>query len=111
MQLNELLSGVVVLMRPQEEIEITSIAVDSVSYTHLDVYKRQGVGYALAGYPAAQKRDHGPDGRYAAAIAQLYGTGRAGGHPQPASPRHCRCQGPVSYTHLDVYKRQGQGAG
>ena len=29
MQLNELLSGVVVLMRPQEEIEITSIAFDS----------------------------------------------------------------------------------
>ena len=27
------------------------------------------------------------------------------GHPQPAQ-RHWRCSTPVSYTHLDVYKRQ-----
>ena len=41
MQLNELLSGVVVLMRPQEEIEITSIAFDS----------QGGKGIAVLLYP------------------------------------------------------------
>ena len=55
-----------------------------VSYTHLDVYQRQGRGGPAGGGPAA-------------------GTGLL---RNPAPPAGGGIPGPVSYTHLDVYKRQ-----
>ena len=74
MQLNELLSGVVVLMRPQEEIEITSIAFDSrkvekgslfccipVSYTHLGVVRSSKL---CAKAQPALRREKDPKGSF-----------------------------------------------
>ena len=60
----------------------------SVSYTHLDVYKRQHL-----------------DG---GALGKLR-RGEGGHVPQvaiPAQQDRGGLAGPVSYTHLDVYKRQ-----
>ena len=58
-----------------------------VSYTHLDVYKRQGVGEEQAKACRACKN-------FGAAISAV--PGKLGNvYPDP-----------VSYTHLDVYKRQ-----
>ena len=51
-----------------------------VSYTHLDVYKRQGFGDAMRGFVEHQRA------RFAGKAAQALAA--------------------VSYTHLDVYKRQ-----
>ena len=51
-----------------------------VSYTHLDVYKRQQQGRAQPVWPRPDRRCQG-------------------GQARP-------CYRPVSYTHLDVYKRQ-----
>ena len=63
----------------------------TVSYTHLDVYKRQG---------RAHPRDHRRRG----------GSRRRGELPGQGAQRRLGCQGrgavAVSYTHLDVYKRQ-----
>ena len=56
---------------------------DTVSYTHLDVYKRQG----NARLGVQELRD------------LLVGTAGAGKHARGRV-------GAVSYTHLDVYKRQ-----
>ena len=76
----------------------------SVSYTHLDVYKRQAqvlghLSYSLGQYKEALTKfaerlnepdyDRTQDG-YAAMFGQFFK-----GEPTP-----------VSYTHLDVYKRQ-----
>ena len=61
---------------------------DPVSYTHLDVYKRQ----ALSGrfpYPLFPDR-----------FSQLPDS------PRSDSKGHNTALVPVSYTHLDVYKRQ-----
>ena len=78
----------------------TSVSRDSirsipVSYTHLDVYKRQPPGLPLA--------------------SQRPGAARRAGNTHRERDRQtpCRQQGgrdiiPVSYTHLDVYKRQGK---
>ena len=54
--------------------------MNTVSYTHLDVYKRQGGGFLdLIGYTKEQFEQE----------------------------LHSQCTYvPVSYTHLDVYKRQ-----
>ena len=82
-----------------------------VSYTHLDVYKRQLLaGEDPCGYG---RKDHPQD------LDHHGNTGRRRGLPD--SPHHLllclsACPGPaprdkrwaVSYTHLDVYKRQGQ---
>ena len=63
--------------------------MNSVSYTHLDVYKRQALHRALHGLiiqdlkGVVLEREQLPDGD----LLNLF---------------------PVSYTHLDVYKRQGQ---
>ena len=66
-----------------------------VPYTHLDVYKRQlldrGPGIR-SGIPCPAHRP-AQAGRLAAAL-----------HPGGAAP--FAADGPVSYTHLDVYKRQ-----
>ena len=64
----------------------------TVSYTHLDVYKRQDTGYAI---PDFYKEDESCLDILGEAIQQtLLNTGNI--------------YVPVSYTHLDVYKRQIQ---
>ena len=63
--------------------EVENAGVVPVSYTHLDVYKRQAMG-------GINK-------------AGAFATGVAGGI---AGNMIGRTFGPVSYTHLDVYKRQ-----
>ena len=60
---------------------------EAVSYTHLDVYKRQGLGLAIVArffeeHKGSIKLTDRIDGQRGAAVI------------------------PVSYTHLDVYKRQ-----
>ena len=59
--------------------------IDTVSYTHLDVYKRQAVDLAVLRYIDIKI-----------------------GQKLPAVPTFYLMDGvsPVSYTHLDVYKRQ-----
>ena len=75
-----------------------SSAGTAVSYTHLDVYKRQ-------------------DGNNAAAYVSYAFTEVAGIYPiTPSSPMadlvdQWSAAGPVSYTHLDVYKRQSSSRG
>ena len=64
---------------------------ESVSYTHLDVYKRQ--------MPHCTKRLPFASGRLLTVPLSPMETMRT------ASP-FLSCSGSVSYTHLDVYKRQ-----
>ena len=67
-----------------------------VSYTHLDVYKRQ----FLDGVRGQHRPAGGAAGHHVGVIAKDrkgMGSQRAGRHM------------PVSYTHLDVYKRQLRG--
>ena len=105
----------------------------TVSYTHLDVYKRQLLGFGEQDFPGPQavvfQRGLG-DVQHAAAIAEplapttaaRYRTGRSAGQKYADEiPGQGKVQGlnrvrsgsyydealmPVSYTHLDVYKRQ-----
>ena len=65
----------------------------SVSYTHLDVYKRQAAVCAVQLYSSAQ---------YGNAMVQRLSVGLA----QQIVAREPLLDAPVSYTHLDVYKRQ-----
>ena len=65
-----------------------------VSYTHLDVYKRQPLRVALSGTPVT------PGG--AIEIAYLLGRHEALSRIETG----IRKLEAVSYTHLDVYKRQ-----
>ena len=62
-------------------------SVNSVSYTHLDVYKRQGKQPRT---PLTELAIHSKFVEFLCAVAQ-------------ACPRNTYA---VSYTHLDVYKRQ-----
>ena len=83
------------------------VAQAPVSYTHLDVYKRQiyGGGKQISRSGAAPS-----------AIASLYQPGFLGWIPNEydlpkegptsLSPDGSQGEGAVSYTHLDVYKRQ-----
>ena len=75
--------------------------VDAVSYTHLDVYKRQAPVRAAAG--CAVLPDLFAERPFSAPLAAgfLFRVVCCRAH------RHY----PVSYTHLDVYKRQGGGGG
>ena len=68
----------------------------AVSYTHLDVYKRQAHQRA-AGQPRFVLQYPGPG---PAAAPHRHAGADGGGHD-------ARDAEPVSYTHLDVYKRQG----
>ena len=86
--------------------------VEAVSYTHLDVYKRQGVdGAPGAQGPAGPQGEQGVAGNNGANGTQgpagpqgVAGVDGAPGTQGPAGPQGP--QGAVSYTHLDVYKRQ-----
>ena len=66
-----------------------------VSYTHLDVYKRQQLDGAIGTVVVG---DHQPLRRNEA--------GRASAQRDHGAHRVTGQVGPVSYTHLDVYKRQ-----
>ena len=83
----------------------TSVRATSVSYTHLDVYKRQRERcYAGAHARLQQLRKHArgyPMVPVAFAHAGVHL--RAMAHARPPWPRK---PAPVSYTHLAVYKRQ-----
>ena len=76
----------------------------TVSYTHLDVYKRQLLRGALLdwGVPEIATTDNGQEyvSHHLARIFHALGIDQQ--TSQPFSP----WQKPVSYTHLDVYKRQ-----
>ena len=79
----------------------------SVSYTHLDVYKRQALCRALSWRRRCRQgalfADGDRDWRALQAQRQHFGgRGRLSGRGG--------C-GPVSYTHLDVYKRQASHSG
>ena len=100
--------------------------IEAVSYTHLDVYKRQAQALPMIGWATARSAACPMGSRPATAMRSV----------QPPNQHHAeRCQpdprilqlhpgcgwqsaqcdragwqqhvlGPVSYTHLDVYKRQ-----
>ena len=65
-------------------------ALMAVSYTHLDVYKRQGLEKHLPGQVKKFIADHNINLYTIDGVKIGIETG----------------MGPVSYTHLDVYKRQ-----
>ena len=73
------------------------VAMSPVSYTHLDVYKRQGLNNISTDiYEAAE-------------IDGASGLGRIRYITLPLLHNTlCTCLVPVSYTHLDVYKRQAR---
>jgi len=75
---------------PQNAAVLNYLGYMPVSYTHLDVYKRQGLHNALA----------------VALIGCARGMLRRG--IEPRTQHVVRVGGAVSYTHLDVYKRQGE---
>ena len=68
----------------------------AVSYTHLDVYKRQDWGFV------AVERPGGERARIACFAMVCHHCGGAHVEFFP----NARQENPVSYTHLDVYKRQ-----
>ena len=76
---------------------MSSVTTPSVSYTHLDVYKRQSldrVEICLAAYSLKQMKKSGRVSAAAAVVGDLLGI------------RPIISLNAVSYTHLDVYKRQ-----
>ena len=87
-----------------QEMDISTViemydSLTAVSYTHLDVYKRQRLSGAAYHKKAEEKRQR--ESKILQKIPQLdsYFSGEN-------KSEQCRCVGPVSYTHLDVYKRQ-----
>ena len=78
------------------EGKATGIGIAPVSYTHLDVYKRQAL-YLI-----------GNDGRNVqiSSVRQVGTTKKNLVMVNAPSPEESRREIPVSYTHLDVYKRQ-----
>ena len=70
----------------------------SVSYTHLDVYKRQESDSFLAQGGICMQ--HG-EADYRPFFDDTMRAGHYENNPATVDP--------VSYTHLDVYKRQGEG--
>ena len=75
-----------------------------VSYTHLDVYKRQGRRLVTASYSIrGQILTVSKLFRYAPAGEYVCATGARGARTLRWDGSY---YGPVSYKHLDVYKRQ-----
>ena len=87
----------------QDKIE----AYNPVSYTHLDVYKRQAAGIRRGEYRSGpcyggyQRREADFRRRGFVSVPGTDSPGK-GHHTKPSRSRGP----PVSYTHLDVYKRQ-----
>ena len=73
-----------------------------VSYTHLDVYKRQDSGRIQVAVTVYRVNGslHGIQRGYIQLQYRLRRNAHKGNLSGPLNP--------VSYTHLDVYKRQGQ---
>ena len=71
-----------------DKIMYRLIQGDAVSYTHLDVYKRQDRRFADHYYLSADHPGGCPDRQERSRSVSVL------------------CRSPVSYTHLDVYKRQ-----
>ena len=93
--------------RPLVYLDSAATTQKPVSYTHLDVYKRQGSTSAApdgrrpprpAGAGSCAPRARNPGSPHCASSVGYGGWRREGSSKRP----------PVSYTHLDVYKRQGQ---
>ena len=87
------------------------VALLSVSYTHLDVYKRQRVACMLREQGDVVRGSlRAKDDTDVAAVARSFG---GGGHVAAAGfTLSCtldEARRSVSYTHLDVYKRQVYG--
>ena len=76
-----------------------------VSYTHLDVYKRQQLGLADLFEPLGIER-YQPDTLRAVMLSLRLAAGCAGKYAMDAAYARVRDADAVSYTHLDVYKRQ-----
>ena len=82
-------------------IRKAAIGYASVSYTHLDVYKRQAVLEAETDKLEALCEKPVPE--------KLTGKSRLAAEidiARTVARRTERCLAPVSYTQLDVYKRQ-----
>ena len=77
------------------------ISPTSVSYTHLDVYKRQGAYLRIAVKPLHPCR------RPCIQLAALYAVVEVHADDTAAVELKAHALITVSYTHLDVYKRQG----
>ena len=82
--------------------ELTAF-LKAVSYTHLDVYKRQG-------HPRRCSICHRWSSACPPCSRRIYSTSRTN-RACLQSTHRSRYNGfqPVSYTHLDVYKRQSRG--
>ena len=80
----------------------STVTMDAVSYTHLDVYKRQVQGIGMALYENVQydKKGHMMNNSFMQyKIPTRLDMGRLRVEFESSYE-------PVSYTHLDVYKRQ-----
>ena len=84
--------------------------LSSVSYTHLDVYKRQIVGCALRGlfFMVQRKMDNNfiTNVRSILPSIDTINIDNSVKSDSIYSPVEAHRHGAVSYTHLDVYKRQ-----
>ena len=85
----------------------------SVSYTHLDVYKRQGVGLFRTEFlymeSAQLPTEEEQFNVYKEVLnLPLFPTTTIGSFPQTSDVKLNRKA--VSYTHLDVYKRQDRNS-
>ena len=76
--------------------------ISTVSYTHLDVYKRQ----VQATVATAADRHRAPYGTSGARFGAVGGAAVVHGGCGHRIFGRDGITGPVSYTHLDVYKRQ-----
>ena len=74
-----------------------------VSYTHLDVYKRQGEQFSLIPKAAFEIRAVEPFRAKSASGGSYMRPSEDGTRP---GVFYVNTYDPVSYTHLDVYKRQ-----
>ena len=106
---------------PAVDAASRAYTVKTVSYTHLDVYKRQTEGATFADrvrisvlrsrsefclvWPSATCATSGATMMSTIATRNFIRPPFLSGHP-PVAPRPRQKLPPVSYTHLDVYKRQ-----
>ena len=96
-----ILPALLAAMTCSDDSPVTPDTPDTVSYTHLDVYKRPPL-YVVDGMPVGDNINFLNSNDIAsmevlkdASAAAIYGTRASNGVIS------------VSYTHLDVYKRQG----